>query len=277
MLSQKELKKKEAVQLMQKIVGLDRLAAEKEERAEETEEDRQRRKAEAEQLRLRVSPRKMRSSAKKSPRRTVSKERAVALIESVKHKDRNYVALGGNDRNLSVSGDSPDQQCAPQFDRGQSVPAQATEPEEPAGVDGVSPRNMRNCAVCAQMKPPEAFSKTQRRKGPKAKCMQCIQSGNRPQVKDMEEVQQPPPQKATDEGEVPDEESPLQEVPIEDAPVNDDASQEGPIEDATDGKSLFQEVPVEDARADDAESPLCLLYTSPSPRDQRGSRMPSSA
>ena len=28
---------------------------------------------------------------------------------------------------------------------------------------------------------------------------------------------------------------------------------------------------------DDARSQVCLLYTSPSPRDQRGSRMPSSA
>ena len=27
----------------------------------------------------------------------------------------------------------------------------------------------------------------------------------------------------------------------------------------------------------DSDSPICLLYTSPSPRDQRGSRMPSSA
>ena len=32
---------------------------------------------------------------------------------------------------------------------------------------------------------------------------------------------------------------------------------------------------IADALADDGE--LCLLYTSPSPRDQRGSRMPSSA
>ena len=30
-------------------------------------------------------------------------------------------------------------------------------------------------------------------------------------------------------------------------------------------------------RVDDATSKTCLLYTSPSPRDQRGSRMPSSA
>ena len=28
---------------------------------------------------------------------------------------------------------------------------------------------------------------------------------------------------------------------------------------------------------DDATAAICLLYTSPSPRDQRGSRMPSSA
>ena len=31
------------------------------------------------------------------------------------------------------------------------------------------------------------------------------------------------------------------------------------------------------ARATDANRWICLLYTSPSPRDQRGSRMPSSA
>ena len=30
-------------------------------------------------------------------------------------------------------------------------------------------------------------------------------------------------------------------------------------------------------KAKHAEDPTCLLYTSPSPRDQRGSRMPSSA
>ena len=32
-----------------------------------------------------------------------------------------------------------------------------------------------------------------------------------------------------------------------------------------------------DRRFADRDSPYCLLYTSPSPRDQRGSRMPSSA
>ena len=31
------------------------------------------------------------------------------------------------------------------------------------------------------------------------------------------------------------------------------------------------------AQGRDANAKLCLLYTSPSPRDQRGSRMPSSA
>ena len=31
------------------------------------------------------------------------------------------------------------------------------------------------------------------------------------------------------------------------------------------------------ARGEDTECNYCLLYTSPSPRDQRGSRMPSSA
>ena len=32
-----------------------------------------------------------------------------------------------------------------------------------------------------------------------------------------------------------------------------------------------------DGKKSTAESIVCLLYTSPSPRDQRGSRMPSSA
>ena len=39
--------------------------------------------------------------------------------------------------------------------------------------------------------------------------------------------------------------------------------------------SAFALVAVADG--DLAESEICLLYTSPSPRDQRGSRMPSSA
>ena len=34
---------------------------------------------------------------------------------------------------------------------------------------------------------------------------------------------------------------------------------------------------LEIARAAAEKGPVCLLYTSPSPRDQRGSRMPSSA
>ena len=34
---------------------------------------------------------------------------------------------------------------------------------------------------------------------------------------------------------------------------------------------------MEDEAMEDEESDDCLLYTSPSPRDQRGSRMPSSA
>ena len=34
---------------------------------------------------------------------------------------------------------------------------------------------------------------------------------------------------------------------------------------------------VEDDNQEDTEAHICLLYTSPSPRDQRGSRMPSSA
>ena len=34
---------------------------------------------------------------------------------------------------------------------------------------------------------------------------------------------------------------------------------------------------VDQIKSDMADSNVCLLYTSPSPRDQRGSRMPSSA
>jgi len=47
--------------------------------------------------------------------------------------------------------------------------------------------------------------------------------------------------------------------------------------------ALFRELGWPDAKrhleyqSDEAEEGRCLLYTSPSPRDQRGSRMPSSA
>ena len=44
--------------------------------------------------------------------------------------------------------------------------------------------------------------------------------------------------------------------------------------------AVEEDAPVEEAADDDAwddEDWDCLLYTSPSPRDQRGSRMPSSA
>ena len=41
--------------------------------------------------------------------------------------------------------------------------------------------------------------------------------------------------------------------------------------------TLAQAVPSFAAEAKSANSQACLLYTSPSPRDQRGSRMPSSA
>ena len=47
------------------------------------------------------------------------------------------------------------------------------------------------------------------------------------------------------------------------------------IEDAVDGIEMVREV-VSDAR-EGVATVTCLLYTSPSPRDQRGSRMPSSA
>ena len=41
-------------------------------------------------------------------------------------------------------------------------------------------------------------------------------------------------------------------------------------------KSIAVELP-KDTSTEELLSKLCLLYTSPSPRDQRGSRMPSSA
>ena len=55
---------------------------------------------------------------------------------------------------------------------------------------------------------------------------------------------------------------------------------------AVDGLAVFEgcivlgkvdEVEAQTAAAKDALDAGCLLYTSPSPRDQRGSRMPSSA
>ena len=44
-------------------------------------------------------------------------------------------------------------------------------------------------------------------------------------------------------------------------------------------KSLSMEIRIADAQYYGDDNPVltCLLYTSPSPRDQRGSRMPSSA
>ena len=42
------------------------------------------------------------------------------------------------------------------------------------------------------------------------------------------------------------------------------------------GIEYWYKIPT-DLRNDGAEVYVCLLYTSPSPRDQRGSRMPSSA
>ena len=44
-----------------------------------------------------------------------------------------------------------------------------------------------------------------------------------------------------------------------------------------DAESAASSSPVPDARAYVVSLSACLLYTSPSPRDQRGSRMPSSA
>ena len=52
----------------------------------------------------------------------------------------------------------------------------------------------------------------------------------------------------------------------------------GEIFDMGDGSFLTDEDIAEGQRLLDADMSLtCLLYTSPSPRDQRGSRMPSSA
>ena len=54
-----------------------------------------------------------------------------------------------------------------------------------------------------------------------------------------------------------------------------------PIENVKQFRYLGDEVRFDEPSTGDAESDLrisiCLLYTSPSPRDQRGSRMPSSA
>ena len=51
-----------------------------------------------------------------------------------------------------------------------------------------------------------------------------------------------------------------------------------PIHDTIDlGLPPFIERSIEMAAADSAEAIICLLYTSPSPRDKRQSRMPSSA
>ena len=43
------------------------------------------------------------------------------------------------------------------------------------------------------------------------------------------------------------------------------------------GLSLAYELEVNEKLKDKTLAIICLLYTSPSPRDQRGSRMPSSA
>ena len=49
----------------------------------------------------------------------------------------------------------------------------------------------------------------------------------------------------------------------------------GLVQEVVDGSSLEVEVVV--VISEEEEDLFCLLYTSPSPRDQRGSRMPSSA
>ena len=60
-------------------------------------------------------------------------------------------------------------------------------------------------------------------------------------------------------------------VVAEDAGAEEVIAEEAPVEEAPVEEPAAQEAPEEPA-----EEP-CLLYTSPSPRDQRGSRMPSSA
>ena len=59
-----------------------------------------------------------------------------------------------------------------------------------------------------------------------------------------------------------------------------DDSKNGPDENQDDGRSYIScisEVLTGETCIGNAKNDICLLYTSPSPRDQRGSRMPSSA
>ena len=61
-------------------------------------------------------------------------------------------------------------------------------------------------------------------------------------------------------------------------PVTIDLSQEVPLVIDLHGNTLTMQMQRDLSQFDDiAEENSCLLYTSPSPRDQRGSRMPSSA
>ena len=46
---------------------------------------------------------------------------------------------------------------------------------------------------------------------------------------------------------------------------------------SADEETVEEPAVVEEAETLDSPAVTCLLYTSPSPRDQRGSRMPSSA
>ena len=49
------------------------------------------------------------------------------------------------------------------------------------------------------------------------------------------------------------------------------------VEDNLDAGNASEAIDSRDTTAEPAIESICLLYTSPSPRDQRGSRMPSSA
>ena len=63
------------------------------------------------------------------------------------------------------------------------------------------------------------------------------------------------------------------------AEQNRDVTDPATPSDVCDGNDVSDEMP-ETAiylSSDDEDDMTCLLYTSPSPRDQRGSRMPSSA
>ena len=78
-----------------------------------------------------------------------------------------------------------------------------------------------------------------------------------------------------DSGEdAPESERPVQDVDVEQAHGAEVASSSYTGEEIP-GDAQIADAPAEDPPAEDVE--VCLLYTSPSPRDKRQSRMPSSA